>query len=165
MPNLLTETMNDRMLDIVDKYLDKGGETPIDLNEVAQFAIQNNYWQGQPKTRGQLCKRDISRAFREQYHTDPQGRNVRTFHAVTRSSSFGKQSVFWADMRDAPPEHMELAFSQRRNLIVGECIQLKNDVDSYNDNNNSGYQIQMIFDFTEDIVEREQPIKYCPKPR
>lgn len=104
-------------------------------------------------------------AFREQYHTDPQGRSVRTFHAATRPSSAGKQGVFWADMRDAPPEHMELAFFQRRNLIVGECLQLKKDVDSYNDNNASGILIQMIFDFSEDIAEREQPTRYGPIPR
>jgi hypothetical protein len=161
----LAGTMNDRMLDIVEQYLAQGGETPIDLNALAQFAIRNNYWKGQGTALVQLCKRDFSRAFREQYHTDPQGRSVRTFHAVTRSSTAGKQGVFWADMREASAEHMELAFSQRRNLIVGECLQLKKDVDSYNDNNTSGALIQMIFDFSEDIAEREQPTRYRPKPR
>jgi hypothetical protein len=161
----LAETMNDRMLDITERYLAQGGETPIDLSALAQFAIRNKLWEGQGTALVQLCKRDFSRAFREQYHTDPQGRSVRTFHAVSRPSSAGKQGVFWADMRDAPPEHMELAFSQRRNLIAGECIQLKKDVDSYNDNNTSGYLIQMVFDFSEDIAEREQPTKYRPKPR
>ena len=75
----------------------------------------------------------------------------------------GKQGVFWADMRDAPPEHMELAFSQRRNLLLAKYPTQK-DVDSYNDNNTSGYLIQMVFDFSEDIAEREQPTKYRPKP-
>jgi len=33
---------------------------------------------------------------------------------------------------------MEDAFLLRRNLIVGECVQLKKDIDSYNDNNTDG---------------------------
>ena len=159
-------TMNERMLDIVEQYLAQGGTTPIDLDEVAQFAIRNNYWEGQGTALIQMCKRDFSRAFREQYHRDPQGRSVRTFHAVSQQSSQGRQRVFWADMRDAPAEHMEQAFTQRRNLIVGECLQLKKDVDSYNDNNLNGANIQMVFNFSEDIAEREQPTKYRPsQPR
>lgn len=54
-------------------------------------------------------------------------------------------------------------FTQRRNLIVGECVQLKKDVDSYNDNNTSGATIQMVFDFSEGILEREQPVRYQPR--
>jgi hypothetical protein len=33
---------------------------------------------------------------------------------------------------------MEIAFQQRRQQILGDCRQLKTDVDSYNDNYNSG---------------------------
>jgi len=85
---------------------------------------------------------------------------VRTFHAKR------EQGVFWDDMRNASEEYMEQAFAQRRNLIVGECVQLKNDVDSYNDNNATGSTIQMVFDFSDDILEREQPMQYRPrKPR
>jgi hypothetical protein len=50
---------------------------------------------------------------------------------------------------------MEHAFQQRRRAIVGDCKQLKNDADSYNENFNSGAAIQIIFDFTEDLEEAE----------
>ena len=166
MIRMVAKSMNDQMLETVELYLAQGGQTPIDLDELAWFAIRNNRWQGQASDLVQLCKHDFSRAFREQYYTDPQGRSVRTFHAVTRRSSRGRQGVFWADMRDAPAEHIELAFAQRRNQIVGECLQLKKDVDSYNDNNVNGVTIQMIFDFSDDIAEREQPANYRSiKPR
>ena len=46
MVSTLSGTMSDRMLDIVEQYLAQGGETPIDLGVLAQFAIQHNYWQG-----------------------------------------------------------------------------------------------------------------------
>ena len=65
----------------------------------------------------------------------------------------GEQIPLWADMRTATREHMEVAFQQRRRGIVGDCKQLKNDVDSYNDNFNSEAAIQIIFDFTDDLEE------------
>ena len=37
---------------------------------------------------------------------------------------------------------------QRRHQIVGDCRQLKMDVDSYNQNRTPDQPIQMIFDFT-----------------
>lgn len=58
-------------------------------------------------------------------------------------------------MRRAPREHMEIAFQQKRQQIVGDCRQLKWDMDSYNDNHNVGEEIQMIFDFTLDLEEIE----------
>ena len=50
---------------------------------------------------------------------------------------------------------MEKAFAQRREQIIGDCVQLKTDVEVYNDMN-KGKQppIQLVLDFTEDVVER-----------
>jgi hypothetical protein len=50
---------------------------------------------------------------------------------------------------------MEVAFQQRRNQIVADCLQLKNDVDSYNENRKPVSPMQMIFDFTDDLAELE----------
>jgi hypothetical protein len=48
---------------------------------------------------------------------------------------------------------MEIAFQQRRQQIVGDCRQLKADINSYNDNRSPDRPIQMSFDFTWDIEE------------
>lgn len=50
---------------------------------------------------------------------------------------------------------MSLAFSQRRQQIVGDCHQLKTDVDSFNENREPDRPIQMLLDFTEDVAEIE----------
>ena len=50
---------------------------------------------------------------------------------------------------------MERSFQQRRQGIVGDCRQLKADVDSYNQNQNSGEVIQLVLDFTSDMAEYE----------
>ena len=153
------KTYNEQMLDIREMYLATGKSEPIDLEDLAKFAISNGHW-----TRGesqiiQFCKRDFSRAFREQYHTDEQGREVRTYHAV-KVSQGEQQSVLWADLRNADHEHMEKAFSQRRRLILGECLQLKNDVDSYNENVSHGPAIQLLLNFEVDVAERSQPVTF-----
>ena len=162
MPRAATRKYTDAMLDIVDVYLNEGGSEPISLDELARFAINNNLWS---KTSGrmlQLCKQDFSRAFREQYHRDAQGRRVRTYHAAM-SRDNDTQRVFWADIRTAPKEHIEAAFHQRRSQIVGDCRQLKVDVDSYNKNNTHDGYYQLILDFRDDVAEQEQPTEYLPK--
>jgi hypothetical protein len=108
MSTTTTKTYSDAMLGIVHRYLQDGGTEPIDLDDLARFAIKNDLWTKHGNTLVQMCKRDLSRALREQFHTDPQGRQVRTFHATKQHSAGGEQQVFWADLRTAPPEHVEL---------------------------------------------------------
>lgn len=91
---------------------------------------------------------------REEYFTDPQGREVRAKHAV-KIERDGEQTALWDDMRTAAREYLEIAFQQRRQHIFGECRQLKIDVESYNQNINTGPPIQMVFDFTRDLEEME----------
>lgn len=102
---------------------------------------------------GQLAER-LADAMREEYIIDPQGRTVRAKHAG-RTNREGMQGTFWADIRDDDRPHMEVAFQQRRQQIVGDCRQLKTDADSYNENSNPGPPIQVVLDFTDDVAELE----------
>lgn len=96
---------------------------------------------------------DMSSALREEYATDKDGRRYRINHAV-RISKGGVQYTFWAIMKDAPREHMQKAFIQRREQIVGDCVQLNTDVGAYNALKVDQQPIQMLFDFRDDIEER-----------
>jgi len=49
---------------------------------------------------------------------------------------------------------MQKAFIQRREQIVGDCVQLCTDVDAYNSIHEDQPPIQMLFDFRDDIEER-----------
>ncbi len=124
--------------------------------EIAHWAILT----GRLKPHGNAAERqlanDLSRAMREEHRTDPQGRSVRAKH-VARVKRKGKQLNLWADSQTAPPAHMKIAFQQRRQQIVGDCLQLKVDVDSYNDNRDtSAGQLMLIgFDFRNDLAEIE----------
>jgi hypothetical protein len=139
---------------IVKEYEAAGNPFPATAHEIAIWAVEQKLWEPQRSTVVDRCAEEIARAMREEYITDAQGRRVRVKHVATVERD-GKQAAFWADMRRAPREHMEIAFQQRRQQIVGDCRQLKWDVDSYNQNHNVGDPIQMVFDFTLDLEEIE----------
>jgi len=145
----------EQMQEIVRHYQDAGQRWPATAKDIAGWAIENRYWHPQPSSVIAQCADHIARAMREEYITDPQGRRVRAKH-VANISVDGEQIPLWADIRTAPREHMAAAFQQRRHQIVGDCRQLKSDMDSYNDNTNAGATIQMIFDFTLDLEELER---------
>jgi hypothetical protein len=50
--------------------------------------------------------------------------------------------------------HMEKAFTQRREQVIGDCLQLQNDVDAYNAMNPGEKPIQLVLDFTDDVAEK-----------
>jgi hypothetical protein len=108
------------------------------------------------------CQEDFSRALREQYITNSQGRPVRAKH-VARITKGEEQLHLWADIRRAPRVHMEMAFQQRREQIVGDCRQLKRDVDYYNAAHPRNAPIQLIFDFRDDLEEGDFPGEYPKK--
>jgi hypothetical protein len=98
----------------------------------------------------------MSQALREEYKTDEHGRRYRVNHAV-RVTRGGVQHTFWGVMGHAPHDHMEKAFAQRRELIIGDNLQLKTDVDVYNDSfRGKNPAIQLVLNYTEDIAEREE---------
>jgi hypothetical protein len=57
-------------------------------------------------------------------------------------------------MQTAPREHMQKAFTQRREQVVGDLVQLTTDVQVYNDMHKDAEPIQLILDFTYDVEER-----------
>jgi len=58
---------------------------------------------------------------------------------------------------------MVKAFAQRRKQIVGDCHQLKVDVDYYNATRPQEQPIQMVFNFSEDLAEIEALEMYKAK--
>ena len=47
--------------------------------------------------------------------------------------------------------------ADRRRQIVGDCRQLKTDVDSFNENRIPDAPIQLVLDFTADVAESRRP--------
>ncbi len=128
---------------------------PSGTREVVEWAVSVGLLQLPDIDPVNVLAGQMASALREEIRTDAKGRRYRVNHAV-RITKAGVQKTFWAEMNYAPRDHMERAFAQRREQIVGDCLQLKTDVDVYNDmNTDCGHaSIQLVLDFTEDVAER-----------
>ncbi len=152
---MASTTYTEQLQMTVQKYRDAGQPWPATTRQIAAWGVTEKLLVPQ---RGTIIKQfadELARAMREEYIVDRQGRSVRAKHAARVLVGEGEQRTLWADIRTAEPPHMQIAFQQRRQQIVGDCRQLKVDVDSYNDNANPGEPIQMVFDFTQDLAELE----------
>jgi len=147
-------TYTDQLQKVVSEYQQAGQPWPATARQIAAWGVQKKVLVPHPDTIVKRFAEDLARAMREEYIVDPQGRSVRAKHAA-RIVEEGEQLTLWADIRTAGPQHMQIAFQQRRQQIVGDCRQLKTDVDSYNENASPPKPIQMVFDFTEDLEEAE----------
>ncbi len=147
-------TYNEQLQHLWHAYEETHERAPATPREVVAWAVASGSL-SLPKTDplAQLAD-DLARALREEYRTDGSGRRYRVNHAV-RISRDGVQATLWAEMASAPREHMLQAFAQRRNQIVGDCVQLKTDVDAYNAAHLEAEPIQMVFDFTLDVEESQ----------
>jgi hypothetical protein len=139
----------------VERYQKEvGGDGLIDAHQVAEWAYRNGLHKPNIKTVIDAIASDIAQVFREEYRTNENGQRYRAKHAV-RSKSGNRTMSLWADMDDsrAPREHFVRSFAQRRQQIVGDCFQLKMDVDVYNGKNSTSQPIQIPLDFTYDVEE------------
>lgn len=144
----------EEMQKIANRYMKSGQPWPATSRDIAHWAITSGLWEPSRSSLVDQCADQIARAMREEYIRDPQGRSVRAKHAA-RILVHGEQQTFWGDMRTAGRDHMEIAFQQRRQQILGDCRQLKVDADSFNENVNEEAPLQMCFDFTLDLEEME----------
>jgi hypothetical protein len=147
-------TYNEQLQAVVRQYRNGGEEWPTTARHIAAWAINEGLWQPQLTLLISQCAEEVSDAMREEYIVDRQGRRVRAKHAA-RLKIDGRQTVLWDDIRTAPRAHMAVAFQQRRQQIVGDCRQLKRDIDSYNENQSPAEPVQTCFDFTADLAELE----------
>ncbi len=147
-------TLTQQLQRIWHAYEKENDSIPASAHDVAEWAVRSGLWKPRPSDVIHQCASALADALRQEYFTDSKGRRVRAMHAA-RTKRRGEQLVLWADMRIAPREHMDLAFKQRRKQIVGDCHQLKIDVDSYNDNHPDESSIQLVFNFERDLEELE----------
>ena len=145
-----------------DAYFAETGAETATAKEIAAWAIRTKLWVPPPDLALRQCREDFAKAMREQYIEGHDGHHVRAKH-VARVRRGDVQLHLWADIRTAGREHMLIAFQQRREQVVGDCRQLKFDVDYYNDEHPTEKPIQMVFDFTDDLAESEFSGEYPPR--
>lgn len=147
-------TKDEKLQKVFHQYLEAHDGVPHGTYEVASWAVHHNLLEVPEVDPMVVLADQIGAALRNEYGTDSQGRRYRKNHAI-RVHRRGVQMALWGEMETASRDHMQKAFQQRRKQIVGDCFQLKTDVDVYNSKNADKQPIQMIFDFTDDIAEIE----------
>ena len=156
-------TKTERLQQVWHKYDSEREHKPNSAREAVEWAVAEGLLELPSVDPYDVLAGQMSNALREEYATDSQGRRYRVNHAATITKA-GVQYTFWAAMGYAPHEHMERAFTQRREQIVGDNLQLKIDVDVYNDmNHGKRPEIQLVLDYTDDVAERQEIMKMPPK--
>lgn len=146
-------TQKEKMQRVWHLYEKEYGNVPASAREAAQWGVAKGLLQLPDFDPLAKLAEEMSTALREEYATDSEGRRYRVNHAV-RVTKAGVQYTMWAIMKDAPREHMQKAFIQRREQIVGDCVQLATDVEAYNAMKADQPPILMLFDFRDDVEER-----------
>jgi hypothetical protein len=145
----------------IERYkAEVGSDGLLDPHALAEWAYQRGLHKPSERTVVDAIASDISQFFREEFRTNGDGQRYRAKHAV-RLKKGDKTMSLWADMDDdkAPRDHFVRSFAQRRQQIVGDCYQLKTDVDVYNGKKMTEQPIQVPLDFTLDVEELQLPLK------
>jgi hypothetical protein len=157
-----SKTYLESMQGYADQYLAETGQISATTAELAEWAIRTGRWIPPRNIAIRLCKEDFARAMREQYIKDENGLPVRAKH-VCRESRGDTQQYLWADIRNAPRQHIAESFRQRREQIVGDCRQLDRDNNFWEKAHPSEKPIKIPFDFTDDVEEGRYSGEYPPK--
>ena len=146
----------ERLQNVWHSYDDGREHRPSSAREAVEWGVEEGLLELPKIDPYDVLAGQMAQALCGEFDTDEKGRRYRVNHAV-RVTKAGVQHTFWAVMGFAPHDHMEKACTQRREHIVGECIQLKTDSSAYNDmTQGKQKEIQLVLDFTEDVAEREE---------
>ena len=114
---------SEQMQAIFDRYTEEVDSSPVSLDNVAAWAIEQGLYRPQPRDVVKLCREALAESLRQEKRIDAQGRKYRAKHSV-RTNIGGVQLSLWADIDNAPRSFMEKSFSQRRKAIADDCLSL-----------------------------------------
>lgn len=137
-------------------YQDQHGDDPVSPHEVVAWAVERNLLRlPRPADPREMLAEEMSKALREETRLDEgTGLPYRAKHAVTIRNSTG-QITLWGDIDTVSRGFMQKAAQQRREQIVGDCLQLSLDLDHFNAMHRDERPITVVFDFTDDVAERK----------
>lgn len=133
------------MVEIAQDWKLENNVEEIDIDQASDWAVETGRYQRDPISRKQQCRQDMLRALQRDKYTDPQGRSVRSQHAVKLDWQ-GEQLTLFVDSRIAKPAVMQEVFKQNHERIVNDVKRHSIEKQSYDDNNPYGAQL-LPFDY------------------
>jgi hypothetical protein len=159
---------NKKIQFVIEKYREAHPGAPVEPHLVSPWALRRGLIKQQPVTAEEQLARKVSRELRAAYFVDPQGREVRANHAIffrEITPSGPRKRSRWLPLFDAPPKHMLVSAQLRRRQAVADVMQLRLDLESYNENNHHGATVPIPdFDLNKDIEELRQSVEYKEEP-
>ena len=152
----MSSSYSRQLSSFVRQYRLAGGAWPARAIDIAEWVLGRGRWDVSRESKRRLLAEEIARAMAEETITNSEGLRVRLKH-VTRTRINGEQGFFWDDIRTISEKNMRISAANRRNGILAECYQLRNDVRFFNElHPELSRPIQMSFDFTRDIQELDE---------
>ena len=141
---------------------------PLDPKRIAEWAFGQGLWKPVETDPPEVLRRKLCRAFRHEFITDPQNREVRASFASVEevmTPDGPKRMAKFYPIFQAPPEVARQHFQLERRIAVENAAQLSLDLQSYNDNNESGTALPpMDWNIGKDLDEMNLPTEYNPDP-
>lgn len=148
-------TKNEQLQALIQRYKQETGEKAVDMDQIADWAMQQGATPPKPKTARELFAAQLADAARAEYRVDPAtGLSYRANHALRNRTRDGKQMVLWVDMDDATRPQMLWSLTDRRQQMVGDAVHLKIDEMIWNGKHAHEQPIDQDMDFTYDVEER-----------
>lgn len=146
-------TYKEQIRSIWKRYREEVSTSPVDLKGVAEWAIDNGLWRPRPVDLHASLAGDLADALREEKRVDAKGREYRANVPVRTKPKDGPPLFMWADIDDAPHNHVVKSVQQERRSIASDCYALAMKADHYNDAHPDREPIQVHFNFEEDVEE------------
>lgn len=147
-------TYKEQVRNIWKKYREAVGHDPVDLKDVAAWAIEKKLWHPRPVDLHASLAADLADALREETRIDKKGRKYRANIPVRISSKDGRPPLFvWGDIDDCPHNHAVKSIQQERRSIASDCYALVMKADHYNDAHPGREPIKVHVNFEEDVEE------------
>lgn len=99
----------------------QNGHVAASAREASIWAVQNGLIGLPDVDPSDVLADEMACTLREEYATDKQRRRFRVNHAV-RVTRRGVQYTIWAMLEPAPRAHMQKAFTQRCEQVVGDLV-------------------------------------------
>ncbi len=142
-----------QMQALIRQYRDQSGESDVDMEKVALFAVEMGWPLSLPADPVKILAKQFARAAREEVRRDEvTGKPYRVNHAY---HPVGGQLALWIDIDQAPRHKMLKSLINRREQMVGDGLQLSYDADHWNAINPSEEPIQIPLDLTDDVEWRK----------
>src|ERR1700690_2253681 len=99
-------TYKEQIRTIWKQYREEISHSPVDLKEVASWAIQKGLWKPRPIDLSASLAGDLADALRDETRIDEKGRTYRANIPVRVTPKNGPPLFVWGDIDDSPRTHV-----------------------------------------------------------